>query len=159
MRNENIVYSAVDDYGNKDIEKMVNLYIYEDYSLRKLAEVYGVSHYTVKNIMLKCRDFNLDLYDKLMESFSEKKEKTLKDESVRIRVLSAVKILLADDKTVKEIADILGSTEFTIYRDLTVRFPKINKYIESKLSDEYFILVKERLRKHSIDNNQRGMSK
>lgn len=104
-------------------------------STRQLSGVFKVSNFTIHSILtkqleqlyLETRNKEyLDLYKEVQDVLQKNKNnKSVEDADIRKRVLEASKLLLTG-KTVSEIAEILNSSFYTIYRDLTVRLPKIN---------------------------------
>ena len=104
-------------------------------STRQLAEVFKVSNFTIHSILTKQLEQlyletrnqeHLELYKEVQETLQRNKNnKSVEDTEVRKRVLEASKLLLSGKK-VSEIAEILGFSFYTVYRDLTVRLPKIN---------------------------------
>ena len=107
--------------------KQADMYL-SGMSYRQIAKVVGQSYVTVRdNLTVKIRYIAPNKYMEVMEKIEENKEKSIEDASVRERVLEAYRLLTTENKTVIEIADILGTTEFTIYRDLTNRLNEINE--------------------------------
>lgn len=104
-------------------------------STRQLAEVFKVSNFTIHSILTKQLEQiyletknkeHLELYNEVQAVLQKNKNnKSVEDADIRKRVLEASKLLLSG-KTVSEIAGILNYGFYTIYRDLTVRLPKIN---------------------------------
>ena len=104
-------------------------------STRQLAKVFKVSNFTIHSVLTKqleqiCLETrnkeHLELYNEVQEVLQKNKNnKSVEDADIRKRVLEASKLLLSG-KTVSEIAEILNCGFYTIYRDLTVKLPKIN---------------------------------
>ena len=122
-------------------------------SYRQIAKVVGQSYVTVRdNITVKIKNIAPKKYEEVMKKIEENKEKSIDDALVRERILEAYRLLVAENKTVIEIADILGTTEFTIYRDLTKRLKELNSIAPEIVSDEMLTKVASTLKKHSSDN-------
>lgn len=112
-------------------------------STRQLADIFKVSNYTIHSILTKQLEQlyletknkdHFDLYKEVQEVLEKNKNnKSVEDKEVRKRVLEASKLLLSG-KIISEIAEILQVSFYTIYRDLTVRLPKING-IDSDIID------------------------
>ena len=113
-------------------------------STRNTAEYFKISNYTVSDYMNN-RLKSLDglKYRQVQEILKSNKPKTIKDESVENRVLKVLE-LLKSGFTVKEIANSLGETEFTIYRDVSKRL--------KSLSPEDYIVSKKILEENSMMN-------
>ena len=79
------------------------------------------------NLTNKLKYADASKYEKVMEKILDNKEKTIEDETVRLRVLEAYRLLVEEGKTITEIATILDSTENTIYRDLTKRLKELSE--------------------------------
>lgn len=119
-------------------------------STRQLAEVFKVSNFTIHSILtkqleqlyLETRNQEyLELYKEVQETLQKNKNnKSVEDTEVRKRVLEASKLLLGG-KTVSEVAKILGFSFYTIYRDLTVRLPKING-IDSEIVNNVQLIMR-----------------
>ncbi|MBE6148836.1 MAG: hypothetical protein E7167_05070 [Firmicutes bacterium] len=124
-------------------------YITEGASYRKIAPMYDVSYVTIKswldNYLPK---IDADLYAEVRKAAESRKEKTIDDAEVRQRVAQAVTLMVQENMTVKQIAEQLGSTEWTIYTDLVRRLPKIRE-----LSSEYYDIVRGVLSNHSMSNS------
>ena len=85
-------------------------------SYRQIAKIVGQSHVTVRtNITERLKKVAPEKYYEVLEKIEENTEKTVKDSEVRERILTSYK-LLTENKTIVDIANILGTTEFTIYR-------------------------------------------
>ncbi len=122
-------------------------------SYRQIAKVVGQSYVTVRNnITVKIKNIAPKKYEEVMKKIEENKEKSIDDALVRERILEAYRLLVAENKTVIEIVDILGTTEFTIYRDLTKRLKELNSIAPEIVSDEMLTKVASTLKKHSSDN-------
>ena len=119
-------------------------------SYRQIAKEVGQSHVTVRtNIIERLRKINLEKYYKVLEKVEENKEKTVNDSEVRKRILTSYKLLTEENKTIIEIANILGTTEFTIYRDLTKRLKELNEIAPDIVQSEMVKRVERILKEHS----------
>lgn len=137
-----------DNYAQKVISAAYD-YLAEGSSFRKVAPLYGVSAVTIKYWMDKfLPQISLELYHKVRQSAEDRKEKTIADPEILERVSKAVTYIMEKDMTIKEIAEQLGTTEWTIYGDLVRRLPAIKS-----LGEQYYIKVRERLTTHSINNS------
>lgn len=85
-----------------------------------------------------------------MEKILDNKEKTIEDETVRLRVLEAYRLLVEEGKTISEIATILDSTENTIYRDLTKRLKELSEIAPRVVTKDMVKYVNETLKVHSL---------
>lgn len=111
-------------------------------STRKLASVFHVSNFTIYSILTNqlerlCEETkkqeHLELYKEVQETLKYNKSLSIEDNNIKARVLEATKLLI-QGKKVNEIAEILNSSFYTIYRDLTVRLPKIKDIDEELVS-------------------------
>lgn len=124
-------------------------YLAQGASYRKVAPLYKVSYVTIKSWFDKYL-FQIDreLYGLIKAAAEFRAEKTISNPEVLNRVSKAVALMIKEDKTIKQIAEELGSTEWTIYGDLVRRLPAIKS-----LGDEYYESVREALSRHSINNS------
>lgn len=141
----------------QQIEELVlsqaKMYLGGGKSLREIAKLTNQSHVTVKrNFDVRLKDINLTLYLKVQEKLADNREDTVEDEKISARVLTAYNLLVNENKTIIEIAEELGSTEFTIYRDLTKRLVLMVKIAPQLVTIEMVDNVKNVLRQHSLDN-------
>lgn len=139
--------------GIKLCKKMGKLYV-AGYSYRKIADLLGCSAPTVKEKIDKLEYLDKDLFNQICD-IKEEKNKTLEKKEVRTRILKAFDYLVNYNYTVMQIAEKLNETEFTIYRDLTTRLPRYNKFAkagEPIFDDKASNLVAEILIKHSQQN-------
>ena len=71
-------------------------------SLREIAEIIGKSHITVRNNLTnKLKYADAIKYEKVMEKILDNKEKTIENETVRLRVLEAYRLLVEEGKIVR----------------------------------------------------------
>lgn len=141
----------------QQIEELVlsqaKMYLGGGKSLREIAKLTNQSHVTVKrNFDVRLKDINLTLYLKVQEKLADNREDTVEDEKISARVLTAYNLFVNENKTIIEIAEELGSTEFTIYRDLTKRLVLMVKIAPQLVTIEMVDNVKNVLRQHSLDN-------
>ena len=103
-------------------------------STRQLAEVFKVSNFTIHSILTvqleklceqdKNKEYD-ELYAAVKETLSSNKNNhSIEEPNIKKRILEAARLLISG-KTVEQIAQDLNSSFYTIYRDLTVRLPKI----------------------------------
>ena len=129
--------------------KQADMYL-SGMSYRQIAKVVGQSYVTVRdNLTVKIRYIAPNKYMEVMEKIEENKEKSIEDASVRERVLEAYRLLTTENNTVIEIADILGTTEFTIYRDLTKRLNELNNIVPEIVTEEMLRKVGILFKEHS----------
>lgn len=132
--------------------KQANMYL-KGMSFRDIASLVGLSHVTVRdNITNKIKDINPSLYEEVLKKIDENSEKTINDPNIRNRVLASYKLLVENNKTVKEIATLLKESEYTIYRDLTIRLDKLKVEYPNLVSQDMVNNAKSILKKHSKDN-------
>lgn len=104
-------------------------------SLRAIGELEGKSHVSIRNDLVKTlKNADLSLYYEVINSMESRHPDSLKKEIVRERVVQSINLFLTGNYTVIDIAQMLGTTEFVIYRDLTLRIHDINKYIPNFVS-------------------------
>jgi len=126
------------------VNEMADYIIENKSSTRKTAEHFNVSNATVSDYMNnRLRIISSDKYKQVKEILKNNKPKTVDDKQVKTRVLKAYE-LLKNGLTINEIADLLGETEFTIYRDISTRLKKIlpEEYEDAKII----------LEEHSLSN-------
>ena len=114
-------------------------------SYRQIAKIVGQSHVTVRtNITERLKKVAPEKYYEVLENT----EKTVKDCEVRERILTSYK-LLTENKTIVDIANILGTTEFTIYRDLTKRLIELSEIAPEIVTEEMVKIAERILKEHS----------
>jgi len=124
-------------------------YLGEGASYRKVAPLYDVSYVTIKSWFDKyLSQIDSNLYELVRESAESRQEKTISNPDVLKRISTAVVLITEEDKTIKEIADELDSSEWTIYNDLVKRLQAVKS-----LGDQYYGPVREALSRHSINNS------
>ena len=110
------------------------------FSTRKLATVFHVSNVTIHSMLTSqlqrlCEEDKnkeyFQLYNEVQDLLNSNKALSIDDDKIKTRVLTAAKLLI-QGKKISEIAEILESSFYTIYRDLKVRLSKI-KDIDSSL--------------------------
>ena len=128
-------------------------------STRKLASVFHVSNFTIHSILTNqlerlCNETkkqeHFELYNEVQEVLKANKAFTVDDINIKTRILMAAKLLI-QGKKVSEIAEILESSFYTIYRDLTVRLPRVMGVDESLV-----IQVKKQLQENKEINLELG---
>lgn len=129
------------------------------FSTRKIASVFHVSNYTIHSILTNqllrlCEETkkkeHIELYKEVQEILKSNKALSIEDNSIKTRVLEAAKLLI-QGKKVSEIGQILNTSFYTVYRDLTVRLPKIKDIDEDLISK-----VKETLNQNKELNLELG---
>lgn len=124
-------------------------------SLRKISNTVdgGKLHVSIRyDLIKKLKEFDLDLWVKTMNAMEERQPDSLKKDFVKKRVLSVIYEFVKGDKTVKQLAEEFGTTEFVIYRDLTRRAPIINSYLEEPIDQNIIDKISEILTLHSENN-------
>lgn len=104
-------------------------------STRKVADHFNVSNATVSTLMNELLpEIDLKKYLQVQSILNKNKPKTIMDDEVKERVISAAK-LIKEGFTVEEIAKAKEVTIHVINEDLQTRLPKISKelYEEIKL--------------------------
>ena len=143
-----IINSENEEEFKKSLLNQAYDYLSEGASYRKVAPKYGISHVTLRDRFLKyLKNTDPIIAQLVFEKSDERKEKSIDDPKVRERVAKAFTLMLVEDLTITQIADKLGSTPFTIYRDLLVRLPKLKN-----ISEQDFKRLKEKLTEHSLNN-------
>ena len=138
-----------DEEKKEFLLKQADMYL-SGMSYRQIAKVVGQSYVTVRdNITVKIRYIAPKKYEEVMKKIEENKEKSIDDALVRERILEAYRLLITENKTVIEIADILGATEFTIYRDLTKRLKELNNIAPEIVTEEMLRKVGIFFKEHS----------
>ena len=111
------------------------------FSTRKLASVFHVSNVTIHSILTSqlqrlCEEEKnkeyFQLYNEVQVLLNSNKALSIEDDKIKTRVLTASKLLI-QGKKISEIAQILDSSFYTIYRDLKVKLPKIKDIDEALL--------------------------
>lgn len=132
--------------------KQANMYL-SGMSFREISKEIGISHVSVRtNITKKIKDVEPQIYEMVMNKISENTEKTINDSEVRERVLMAYKLLTEENKTILEIAKTLNTTEFTIYRDLSVRLAMLKDIAPDIVTEEMLEKVAIVFQKHYLAN-------
>lgn len=144
--------------SNDDEKELVlrqtKMYLEGGKSLREIAKETGQSHVTVRrNLLVKLKEYNRALALEAVEKLESNTEKTVNDEEISKRVLEAYDLLVNKNMTIVQIAEALGSTEFTIYRDLKRRLPMMMKLFPKIVKQEMVDNVEKILAQHSIDNS------
>lgn len=132
--------------------RQAHLYL-NGYSLRQIARQEGVSHVTIHNNLVKklIRVGELDLYVKVIAKLNDNTPDSISKKEVAERVLKAYHLSVDEDKTIEEIAEQLGASVFTIYRDLTVRLEKLHQKNAELVTKEMLDLSENTLSRRSLD--------
>lgn len=115
-----------------------NYYIKTNLSTRKLAEIiseneFKISNVTVNEYLKKAIELISESEKKELQlALEERKNDTIDNPDVRERVLNAAKLYL-DGAYIEDIAEVLNSTYFQIYRDLKCRLSKIDNDLYKKV--------------------------
>lgn len=143
----------MEDYEKEFILKQADLYL-SGLSLREISKSSKQSHVTVRNNLTKrLKEVNIQKYYEVLDKIDSNKVKSINDIVVVERVLKAYELLVNYDYNVKEIAEVLNSTEFTIYRDLTNRLVLLNNLYPDVISREMLERVALVLARHSMENS------
>ena len=141
------------------IIKVAKYAVMYEASTRKIGKVFGFSNVTAHNLLTKglerlCKEEptkeNISLYNEVQEILDNNKAKSIEDETIKNRVLKVTELFIKG-LTIDEIAQDLDSTFFTVYRDLTVRLPKIEG-----VETEVLKKVSETLKNNSEENLKLG---
>lgn len=151
-----------------DEERIERVYKVRDYVLEKIANnekfstrsiakhftenEFSISNNTVDVYLNKLEKLDKNSYEIIKNYLEKNKPKTINDNSVKLRILQATKLLLTDH-TIEEIAKELNSTPTVIYRDLIRRLPKIEQ------NEEILTAVTDTLTKHSLENIKKRKKK
>lgn len=113
--------------------------------IKKELEKYdiNVSHVTIKSDINKLLIQNPIKYEKIIEMLGENKPQTVKDESVRNRVLLVAKYIKSGF-TIEEISKSIKIPYWTLYRDIKNRLIKINQDLYQE--------VEQILTEHKMNN-------
>lgn len=113
--------------------------------IKKELEKYdiNVSHVTIKSDINKLLIQNPIKYEKIIEMLGENKPQTVKDESVRNRVLLVAKYIKSGF-TIEEISESIKIPYWTLYRDIKNRLIKINQDLYQE--------VEQILTEHKMNN-------
>ncbi len=143
----------MEDFEKEFILKQADLYL-SGLSLREISKSSKQSHVTVRNNLTKrLKEVNIQKYYEVLDKIDSNKVKSINDIVVIERVLKAYELLVNYDYNVKEIAEVLNSTEFTIYRDLTNRLVLLNNLYPDVISREMLERVALVLARHSMENS------
>ncbi len=113
--------------------------------IKKELEKYdiNVSHVTIKSDINRLLIQNPIKYEKIIEMLGENKPQTIKDESVRNRVLLVAKYIKSGF-TIEEISESIKIPYWTLYRDIKNRLIKINQDLYQE--------VEQILTEHKMNN-------
>ncbi len=128
-------------------------------STRETAKIFSDSRYpisnaTVHDYMQRYMKLNPQERENIKKRISDNTAKTLEDPEVLDRVVSVVS-LIDSDMTIEQAAKELDIDYWTAYRDVTVRYPKLNE-------NDYEERIKPILESHSkmnLNNNSGGHQK
>lgn len=141
--------NLTEDEYNEKVLLIADYIINTKCSTRKAAKYatetgFKISNVSVHNmIRSKLPKLDAERFQKVMEVLGSNTPKSIEDANTKVRIFSATSYLL-QDFTVAEVADMLGSTLDTIYDDLTVRLPKLDKTLAQE--------VKKKLQTHKLEN-------
>lgn len=139
-----------DDSGY--LVEIANMYL-SGSSLREIAGCYDKSHITIRNDLVnRLSDYNPKLYNEVRNAMEERLPDSLKKETVQNRVLRVISLYIEENLTVSQIAENIESTEFIVYRDLTIRAKNINKFVPGIFSEDDIKKIDETLENHKISN-------
>ncbi len=144
---------------NEQIVDQAKLYL-SGMSFRKIAEIYKISHVTVRdNLLVKLKKISPvvygadeNLYDQVVAASKNNQAKSIEDLNIQTRILQAYDLLVNENLPVKEIARRLKTTDFIIYRDLTKRLAMLNELNAGLVTPEMLEKAAAVLSKHSNDN-------
>lgn len=132
--------------------RQAHLYL-NGYSLRQIGRQEGVSHVTIHNNLVKklAKAGEIDLYIKVIAKLNDNTPDSISKKEVVERVLNAYHLSVDEDKTIEEIAEQLGASVFTIYRDLTVRLEKLHQKNNGLVTKEMLELSEKVLSRRSLE--------
>ncbi len=140
---------TIDDANSLTIITITNHFLASNLSLRSFAKEYcDFSHVTLRHKLLKISKFTNDMQTKkkIKDKLENFRSKKISDhEETKKRVLKAVALLLEEDLTVDQIAQVLHSTQMTIYRDLTNRLFLLDE-VNYEIKKEVLLKLKEHSR-------------
>ena len=149
----------MDEERKELILKVAKYAVMHEASTREVGKAFGFSNVTAHNYLTKglerlCEEAptkeNISLYNEVKEVLDNNKAKSIEDENIKNRVVTVSELFITG-LTIEEIAQKLDSTFFTIYRDLTVRLPKIEN-VEKDLLKQ----VSDTLKSNSEENLKLG---
>ena len=144
MNNNN--YYDSDEFRTEIITQAYE-YLMDGSSFRKVAKNHNISHVTLREHFIKyLPEIDYELALCVNEKKDERKEKSIEDPEIKLRVLKAYSLIMGQNMTINDIAQKLNSTPFTIYRDLTSRIHKLD------FNNEDIELLKAKLVEHSRNN-------
>lgn len=141
--------NLTEDEYNEKVLLIADYIINTKCSTRKAAKYatetgFKISNVSVHNmIRSKLPKLDAERFQKVMGVLENNTPKSIEDANTKVRIFSATSYLL-QDFTVAEVADMLGSTLDTIYDDLTIRLPKLDKTLAQE--------VKKKLQTHKLEN-------
>ena len=116
-------------------KEIVDYIINNGSSTRKAAEYFKLSNATVSTLMNELLPkLDQERYLKVQSILSGNKPKTIVDEDVKQRVLSAAK-LIKENFTVEEIANALNVTINIINEDLQTRLPRVSETLYNEVKE------------------------
>ena len=118
---------------------------------------FRISHVTVKDYCSRVINQNTEIGKELEKIIEENTEKGINDDEVIKRIVNVSNIYASTDFTISEIAENLGLSFWTVYRDITSRIKKINIDLPEGLLEK----IDEKLESDKISNlkNQNGKMK
>ena len=118
---------------------------------------FRISHVTVKDSCSRVINQNTEIGKELEKIIEENTEKGINDDEVIKRIVNVSNIYASTDFTISEIAENLGLSFWTVYRDITSRIKKINIDLPEGLLEK----IDEKLESDRISNlkNQNGKIK
>lgn len=141
------------------IEKIADFVIETKSSTRTTAEYFTkngikISNATVSNLLngKELKHCFPEKYETVQKILNEKNtSQVIHDEQALIRTKQAIELSLKG-YTIPQIADLLETTEFVIYRDLTRRIKKLD-------NKELVSLIEKELEEHRIQNLKQSAKK
>ena len=142
---------TLDDANSPNIKIIAYHFLTSGLSLRLFAKKYcDFSYVTLRTKLLSSSIIATNdlILKQIKEKLAQYKAKNIdEDDIARQRTLRAIELLLKENLTIIEIAEILNSSEMTIYRDLTKRAFLLSE-IDVKTKREILFKLKE----HSKNN-------
>ena len=138
-----------DDERKNRMFKVYNYFMKTNESTRNIAEYFSKNEFSISNVTVSTYLKNIVKYlnenDKiaLIEALNDRKTKSIDDTIIINRVIK-VSDLCLNGYSIDQIKDEINVSYWTVYRDLVLRLPKLDK--------EKALNVKEKLKENSLSN-------
>lgn len=138
-----------DDERKNRMFKVYNYFMQTNESTRNIAEYFSKNEFCISNATVSAYLKNILEYlnekDKiaLIEALNDRKTKSIDDTIIINRVIKVSNLCL-NGYSIDQIKDEINVSYWTVYRDLVLRLPKLDK--------EKALIVKEKLKENSLSN-------